>query len=49
MHLLEDYFSYDATGTSNCYAHETDVLIQEVFLVFSGKLALGWVSSLMQL
>ncbi len=43
MHLLEDYLSYDATGTSNCHARGIAVLIEEVFLVLSGKMALGWV------
>ncbi len=49
MHLLEDYFRYNATGISNCHARGTALLIEEVFLVLSGKLALGWVSLLMQL
>lgn len=49
MHLLEDYLSYDATGTSNCHAPGIAVHIEEVFLVLSGKLALEWVSLVMQL
>ncbi len=49
MHLLEDYLGYDATNSSKCCACGTAVLVEEVFLVLSGKLALEWDSLLMQL